>query len=102
MSTNGNTFVVRIELRDTNRDAKTPAEVPNKEKSISPWTPNTKPIKTTDSVEHVRMLVVLPRIRKVKMTLKTSDRHLATLSKVYSINQRDRDIILTERDLYIL
>ena len=80
LSTIGNTFEVRIELRETNKEAKTPALVPNNEKSISPCTPSTKPINTTERVEHVIILVVLPSIRYVKITLNTKERHLATLS----------------------
>jgi hypothetical protein len=71
---------VRIEFRETEREANTPALVPNNEKSISPWTPRTNPIRTMERVEQVKILVVLPRIRYVKITLKTKERHLATLS----------------------
>ncbi len=81
LSTAGNILDVKMEFKETKTDDKTPAAVPMREKLISPLIPKTKPNTTTKSVEQVKILVVLPKNKYVKMMLKTSDKHRATLSE---------------------
>lgn len=71
---------VNMPLSATKTEEITPADVPTKEKLISPLIPQINPIITTSNVEQVSMLVVFPSTRYVNMTLKTKDRQRATLS----------------------
>jgi hypothetical protein len=62
-STTGSILAVKMLFNDTNTEDKMPADVPTREKSISPLMPKMKPRITTIRVLQVRRFVGLPRIK---------------------------------------